>query len=123
MGYSPESITSLISYLDPVSVALETQPCHHTALCGVLADEHRLRAAARLCHRGGGSDGLRGLVYSWQVDLEARPVAGLGIHPDESARLLHDPVHRRQAQPRALARLLGRKEWLEDAGLRLLVHA
>jgi len=50
-------------------------------------------------------------------------VAGLGIHPDEPARLLDDPVHRRQTQPRPFAGRFRGEERLEDVRLRAGVHS
>ena len=47
----------------------------------------------------------------------------LAVHPDAAAALLDDPVDGGEPQPGALALLLGRKERLEDVGLRALVHA
>ena len=53
-----------------------------------------------------------------QVDLEGRALPRLAVHPRCAAALLDDAVDGRQAQPGALARLLGGEERLEDARLR-----
>src|SRR2546430_15891288 len=108
---------------DHVAETLEHLSRHHANGRRVLDDEHSLGAAAWLrgCRRRGG--GLGGLVDSREVDLEARPVTGLGVHPDESARLLHDSVHPGKAQTPALSRFLCRKERLEKPGPWFLVYA
>src|ERR1700682_2691519 len=57
-----------------------------------------------------------------QVDLEGRAAPWLARDSDVSATLLDDPIHRRQAQPRSLANVFRREEWLEDASGVCLVH-
>ncbi len=81
-------------------------------LVGVLAEHEFLRL-------------LRGLLLLrlGQVDLEGRAPADPGIDIDMAAELLDDAMHRREPQPRALARGLGGVERLEDARLCLGVHA
>ena len=58
-----------------------------------------------------------------QVDLERRPDADLAFDDHVATALVHDSVSRRQAQSRPLPYRLRREEGLEDAGLRLGVHA
>ena len=48
------------------------------------------------------------------VNLERRALARLAVHPDVSAALLDDAVHRREPESRPL-RSFGREEGLEDA--------
>src|SRR4029079_6268673 len=58
----------------------------------------------------------------WQVDPKGRSPAGPRLYLDVTARLLNDPVDRREAQPSSLALSFGREEGLEDALLRLVIH-
>jgi hypothetical protein len=66
--------------------------------------------------------GGHGGVHGRQVDPEHRPVARLAVQADLTARRRDDPVHGRQAEPRALALALGREERLEDARGHLRLH-
>ncbi len=63
-----------------------------------------------------------GLASRREVDGEAGPLAGHALDLHLAARLLHDAVDRGQAEPRSLARPLGREERLEDPRPRGLVH-
>jgi hypothetical protein len=51
------------------------------------------------------------------------PPAGLAVDVDVAARLLHEAEHHAEAEPGALARLLGGEERLEHAGEHLRRHA
>src|SRR5204862_331323 len=73
--------------------------------------------------RGVSAHRLGRRVDAGEVDLEGGPHAQLAVHPDESATLLHDAVHRCQAEARTLAFLLGGEERLEQVRLRLGIHA
>src|SRR2546427_13070592 len=53
-----------------------------------------------------------------QVDFERRAFSGLAIDPDVAATLFDNAVDRGQAKTGPLSVLLGREEWLVDAGLR-----
>src|SRR2546426_7833780 len=53
-----------------------------------------------------------GWLDSWQVDLERGPLPRLAVHPDVAAALLHDAVHGREPEARALAEFLGGEERL-----------
>src|SRR2546426_11168583 len=55
-----------------------------------------------------------GWLDSWQVDLERGPLPRLAVHPDVAAALLHDAVHGREPEARALAEFLGGEERLEQ---------
>ena len=57
-----------------------------------------------------------------QVDFERRAFSELAIDPDVAATLFDNAVDRGQAKTGSLTVLFGREEWLEDAGLGLLVH-
>src|SRR5579864_3880249 len=50
-----------------------------------------------------------------QEDREGRALVGLAFDPNKAARLLHDTVDGREAEPGARADLLRREEWLKDA--------
>ena len=52
-----------------------------------------------------------------QENGEGGALARRALHGDVPAALLHDPVHRREAETGALAGLLGGEERLEDAGV------
>src|SRR5205823_848690 len=55
-------------------------------------------------------------------DVEARAETDMALDDDVAAILLHDAVHHRETEARALATLLVRVERLEHAGERLEVH-
>src|SRR5215813_8625464 len=58
-----------------------------------------------------------------QVDAEGRAVSGSTFRHNRPAALLHDSVHHREPEARALADILRRKERLEHVAARLFVHA
>ena len=89
----------------------------------VFHHEHGFGPAGQVGGRRARPSALGGRVHLRQVDLEGRAAPRLGVHPNEAPRLLHDPVHGGEAEPRALARLLGGEERLEDPRLCRLVHA
>ena len=66
---------------------------------------------------------LEGLVGGREVHGEHRPLPGGAFHEDGSPALAHDPIGHREAQPRALALLLGGEEGIEDPALDGGVHA
>ena len=123
LGREPQRDVAGRRFENGVAVALEHLPRHQPHRRRILRDQHRLRAAPRLRRRGPGDRGGHGLVHARQVDLEGRSPPRLGIHGDEPARLLHDPVHGGEPQPGSFAGFLCREKRLEDAGLGLLVHA
>ena len=49
-------------------------------------------------------------------DGESRPVARLAFHFHEPVVVLNEPINHGETQPRAVARLLGGEERLEDPG-------
>src|SRR2546425_1873815 len=102
---------------DGVAVPLEHLSGHHANRGRILDQQHGLRALTPFQGVGGYCTLARRLARPRQVDLEACTMPGLGIHPDEPAGLLHDPVHRGEAQTRSLARLFGREERLEVVAL------
>ena len=71
---------------------------------------HRLRD--RWVDRRGRLGGCR---FEREEELEPRAAARLAFHADGAAELVHDPMHHRKAQPRALADALGGEERLERA--------
>src|SRR2546425_735978 len=89
----------------------------------VLDQQHRLGATRRFTGGGGCGQLLGRLVYPRQVDFDRGPPPRLRIQPDVAAALLHDAVHRREPEPRALALFLRGEERLEDPRLRGGVHA
>src|ERR1700732_2452420 len=58
-----------------------------------------------------------------KINLEGRAVSHFAVHPDVSAALLHDAVHRCQAEPGAFALLFRGKKRLENARLCCCVHS
>src|SRR5215211_8754607 len=58
-----------------------------------------------------------------EEDPERRPATGLARELDVAARLLDDAIDRREPEPGPPPLLLGREERLEDAFLRLAIHA
>src|SRR2546430_4883967 len=88
----------------------------------VLQEEDRLRPAGRLMRRRVSPGRRRGHLGRGEIHPDAGALAGLAVHLDRAAMLLHQPVHRGEAEPRALAEWLRREERLEDAPPRLLVH-
>src|SRR3989442_14550147 len=90
-----------------VPLTLQHLPSGGTYGRRILNNEDGLRTARERRGRGGGG-ALRRLVHPRHVDLETRAVPRLGIQPDETTRLLDDPVHRREAKSGAFAQLLGR---------------
>ena len=92
----------------------------HAHAVVVFDQQHRFRSAAAAGFGGGRLSEVGG---ARQVDVERRAAAHLALHFDGAAALLHDAVHRGQAEARALAVLLGREERFEDARRRLRVHA
>ena len=54
--------------------------------------------------------------------LERGALAGLCIHRDRAAQLLHDAVHQRKAEAGSLVGLLGGEEGIEDVLTSQLVH-
>ena len=80
----------------------------------------RRRLPARPSRR---ADAARSPRDDRQLDGERRAAAGRALRPDPPAVLLDDAVADRQAEARALARLLRREERVEDAAQRLGAHA
>ena len=63
-----------------------------------------------------------GVFDARQQHADRGPFADSAVDEDVAAALRHDPVHRRQAEPRALAGFLRRVERLEDVRERGFVH-
>ena len=95
---------------------------HEGADAVVVFDEQNRFAAAV----GGGRDHRRGLSQvrgSRQVNVERRPVPDAALHLDRAVVLLHDAIHRCQAETGALAVFLCREKRLEDPRQRVRVHS
>src|SRR5205807_4789269 len=88
----------------------------------VFGDEDRLRAAGERRGRGRLLDFRSALVHG-QIDAEGRAVPRFAIDVDVPVVLFDDAVGHGEAEARAFAQLFGREERLEDARLRLGVHA
>src|SRR3989454_10986674 len=52
---------------------------------------------------------IRRYVHAREVDLEGRASADFAVDPDVAARLLHDAIHRREAEAGTLALFLCRE--------------
>ena len=76
----------------------------------------KLRAAVFSVFMGKGSRD------AGEREAKLRPRAGLAPHLDMPLVLVHDPIYRGKAEPRARPRLLGREERLEEVGLHLISH-
>ena len=74
----------------------------------------RRRLLGRAIGGGGVGHSLQLGMMPRQEDVERGALIGFGIDIDEAAGLLDDAVHRRQAEPGALADFLGREERLEN---------
>ena len=97
-----------------VAERLEALPQHRHDLLLVVHHQHPLRAPRRLALRLP-ADPLRPPALDHrQVDVEARPHAGLAVDLDRPARLGDDPVDDREPEPGPLARRLRREVRLED---------
>src|SRR5260370_35714034 len=59
----------------------------------------------------------------WKVDLKNRSLVQGTIYPNISVALLHDAIHGRKSEARALSHALGGKERLEDMHNGLCTHA
>src|SRR5580658_1226723 len=89
----------------------------------ILDDENRLAAAL---NRGGlflELDECSFALRLRKVNFKRRANAGRTVHPDETAALLHDAVHRGEAQSCSLADFLGGEKRLENMRLGGIVHA
>src|SRR3546814_16875152 len=70
----------------------------------------------RLCGGRWGRRRIVGRAVDGQIDGEAGPFARLAVGKDETRRLLDDAIDGRQAEPGALADILGGEEGLEKLG-------
>src|SRR2546430_10413680 len=68
----------------------------------VFHQEDRLRAPQRGGDDGSGACRLDGCIDAREIYLERRAPTELAIEPDVAATLLHNAVHRREAQPCSL---------------------
>ena len=94
-------------------------------LCFVVVDVEDVLAAA-LAGRArfpGWAERGRHFTRVRKIQLEPAALAGFAVRDDRAFVRLHDAMHHRQAQPRALACRLGGKERLEDPPLRRCIHA
>ena len=90
----------------------------------VLDDEDRSRCALAWPERGRlPQDRPPAPLDAREVDRERGTRAGRAVDVDLAAGLLDDPVHRREAEPRAAGILLGGVEGLERVRADLLGHA
>ena len=66
---------------------------------------------------------FRSLVNSWQQDLEAAAASRFALYRDVALALLHDTVHRGEAEPSPAAQFFGSEERFEDMSLGGRIHA
>src|SRR6266496_3133990 len=90
---------------NPVTIPFQHLAAYRPHGGNVFHHENGFRASSALDRHVRGS--RHWLIDTWQVDLEARPVARLRIHPDEAARLLHDSLYGGQAEARSFADVQG----------------
>ena len=108
------------------AVALGAERAAHEVTHGVLVLDHQhgLGAARhRRLGRGASCPSRRRRLGARQEDREGAALAGARGHLDLPAALPHDAVHRREAQARAPAQLLGGEERLEQMRQHVVVHA
>src|SRR5208283_1571450 len=89
----------------------------------VLGNENRERLRKDRDRNEFGSGGFGFFLHLRQIDLKTTAPHGSGLHPDKAAALLDDSIDGGKSQACAFAYVLCRKERLEDASLRLGVHA
>src|ERR1017187_6914516 len=99
-----------------IPVALQKNTRQFAQIGFVLRDQNRL---APSCRRFGGMQFMRPASRSFrrrQIDAERAAASRFTRYLNASTALLHNPVHRRQSEPRAYAHRLGGEKWLEDMG-------